>query len=197
MAIERRFLPLPCNLETRADGVDVLSGYGAVYYDGTPGTEFELWGDMFEQFLPGAFADVASQDVRCFFNHDPSLILGRNTAGTLALAVDARGLKYDCQLPDSPNGKNVGVAVQRKDITGSSIGMVVLQETFSQVERDGRQVVLRQIGKVELSDVSPVTFPAYKATAAEIRSLTDRAASVLPVNRSREFRRLQLQGLDH
>jgi HK97 family phage prohead protease len=49
----------------------------------------------------GAFDDVLV--TMCgLFNHDPNFILGRSTSGTLAIAVDDKGLRYDITAPETP-----------------------------------------------------------------------------------------------
>jgi len=168
MNIERRFL----QLETRADETDknTLTGYAAVFHkDGDAGTQFDLVpGRYIERFAPGAFDEtLKSDDILCLFNHERSFVLGRNKAGTLTLSVDARGLKYSCALPDTSCGRDMRISLERRDVSGSSIGFVAEQVTWTEVE-DGPTI--RLIERAKLFDVSPVTYAAYQGTEASLRS---------------------------
>ena len=40
----------------------------------------------------------AKSDVRALFNHDPSLVLGRNKSGTLKMKEDSTGLHYEVDI---------------------------------------------------------------------------------------------------
>ena len=70
----------------------VLEGYAAVF-----NSETDL-GPFREVIKPGAFTDVLTNDVRALINHDPNLVLGRTSNGTLTLEQDERGLKYRVEL---------------------------------------------------------------------------------------------------
>lgn len=154
------------------DGTRRISGHAAVFYDGTPDTEFDVWGIYTERIMPGAFDDaLKDSDVRALFNHDPNQILGRSSAGTLVLSTDDIGLQYSVDLPDTQIGRDVWESVARGDIQGNSFSFRVEEETAA-VSDDGRAV--REITKVQpLFDVGPVTFPAYESTDVQARSIED------------------------
>ncbi|KAA6031356.1 HK97 family phage prohead protease, partial [Pantoea sp. F_11] len=67
-----------------------IVGYGSVF-----DTLSEVIFGFREIIKPGAFDNVLGDDVRALFNHDPNFILGRSAAGTLALSVDDKGLRYE------------------------------------------------------------------------------------------------------
>lgn len=175
MKHEHRFLDsamAAIGCETRAEGGSMIVGYAAVFYDGTPATEYRTpW--FRERIAAGAFDEALKQDdVRALFNHNSDLLLGRMASDTLRLTADKRGLRYEIDAPDTQVGRDVLVSIKRKDITGSSFGFSVIDEDL-QREKDGDDTVLvRVIKNVELYDVSPVTFPAYDATEAEVRAET-------------------------
>lgn len=170
--MERRFIPAPaCNVRLlkRAgdDGPSIIQGYGSVFYDGTPETEFELWHDVFERIMPGTFdRAIAEDDVRGLFNHDPDHVLGRNTASTMLLVVDKKGLRYEIDAPDTQLGHDLGVSIGREDVTGSSFSFNVTDEEWR--TENGKEI--REISGVRLFDVGPVTFPAYEGATAAVRS---------------------------
>ena len=173
--MERRFLEDKASkcVVTRAgeDGPRQIGGYAAVFYDGSPGTEFELWPDTFERIMPGAFDEALARpdDVRARVNHDSNQILGRTSAGTLRLSVDSKGLRYEIDLPDTTAGRDVFESVQRGDIDSSSFAFVNAQETWAR-DRDGNgsDIEIREVHSLELRDVAPVGFPAYEGTTAGV-----------------------------
>lgn len=170
--MERRYTPnASAKIETRADGKPMIVGYSAVFYrSGDAGTEFQLWSDLIERIRPGAFdrAMKEKHDVRGLFNHDPNQILGRTAAGTMRLSVDSVGLRYEIDPPESATG--VMEAIKRGDVTGSSFAFNVTRQTFE--DRKG-EPSLRWIEDVDLFDSGPVTYPAYAATNAGIRGVSD------------------------
>lgn len=185
--MERRYLPneeCPVSLESRSDTAPAkIVGRAAVFYDGTPDTEYELYAAitdadgrvispaLIERINPRAFNKALSerQDVRALFNHDPNLVLGRTSARTLMLAKSLRGLDYEVDPGNTTVAKDVQEHISRKDVTGSSFGFNVREQKFSWDEE--RQADIREILSVDLYDVGPVTFPAYgDATSAATRS---------------------------
>jgi uncharacterized protein len=153
-----------------------IEGYGAVFYNSAdPRTEYQLYTDLFERIAPGAFDEAlqAGSDVRSLFNHDSNWVLGRtiSSPSTLALSVDAVGLKYSVTPPDTQAVRDqVLTPIGRGDIGGSSFMFWAKKVSWIQEDRDGRQVDIRVIEKVELLEVGPVTFPAYQSTTTGLRS---------------------------
>jgi hypothetical protein len=167
--MERRYTPQVVAVESRADDQpSQIAGYAAVYYDGTPETEFVLWEGAVERIMPGAFdRAIREDDVRGLFNHDPNQVLGRTAANTLTLSSDATGLRYVDDVPDTGVGRDVSASIERGDVTGSSFSF-----TITDVEwRVEDEIEIREIRGVRVYDVGPVTFAAYEATSAGIRAL--------------------------
>lgn len=154
-------------LEERGEGDDkkiFLRGHAAVFDDLS-----QNLGGFREKIDPGAFDDVLNDDVRAVFNHDPNFILGRTEAGTLKISTDAKGLVYEVELPDTSQGRDLAVSIERGDITQSSFRFSVEDDAWTE-DDDGRTV--RTIKKVaRLVDVSPVTYPAYLNADVGKRSL--------------------------
>lgn len=182
--MERRFSESQraVSVEKRADGKATITGYAAVFYDGTAATEYELWNDTYgravERILPGAFDGALSRpdDVRGLFNHDANQVLGRTKAGTMRLSVDAVGLKYEIDAADTGTATEVAALIQRGDISGSSFAFSISnagQRWTSTTDASGKASELREILAVELFDVGPVTFPAYDKTTAGLRAAGD------------------------
>ena len=135
-----------------------LTGYAAVY-----GVESHDLGGFREKIAAGAFASVMGADVRCLLNHDPSQVLGRTKSGTLRLSDEQRGLRFECDLPDSPLGENVRAAVARSDLDGASFRFKVGDEDW-----DGDTRTVKTVA--ELHDVTVATYGACPDASVELRT---------------------------
>lgn len=145
------------------DGKKRIEGYFAVF-----GGLYELWPGATESIDPGAFDGALADDIRCLVDHETRLVLGRNTAGTLTLRTDERGLWGVVEINDNDtDATNLYARVQRGDVTQCSFGFDILEEETLQRE-DG--TVHWTIKKVKLYEVSVVTFPAYKDTGVTARA---------------------------
>ena len=146
-------------LEVREEnGEMIIEGYAALY-----NSETDL-GVFRESISPGAFDDVLNDDVRALINHDPSLILGRSSAGTLELSTDEFGLKYRVKLGEQQYAKDLYSSIKRGDISQSSFAFTIKDQSWSE-DRSTRKV--EKVAK--LLDVSPVTYPAYKSATVAAR----------------------------
>ncbi|TVQ59907.1 MAG: HK97 family phage prohead protease [Phycisphaerales bacterium] len=156
-------------IETREDGTRRLTGYAAVYYDGTPGTQYRLWKGAVERILPGAFDSLLASgpDVRALFNHDSDKVLGRTRSGTLTITADTRGLHYDIVLPNTAIASDLAVSVERGDVSGSSFSFGGAVDEW---RREGEMEIREIRGFGLVLDVGPVTFPAYDATTVGARA---------------------------
>lgn len=166
--IDRRY----ATRELRAldqDGALLIEGYAAIFNapaEIIPGA----WG-WWEEILPGAFANCLAQDVRALFNHNANLVLGRTTAGTLALWEDATGLGFRATLPETQAARDLHASISRGDISGCSFSFLPLETRW--IERKD-EPDLRQVVTIEtLFDVGPVTYPAYNDTSVSARSRED------------------------
>lgn len=165
--IESRFLARPVKIEQRAAGDDkkpVIVGYAAVFE-----TLSENLGGFREKIAVGAFDAVMGDDVRATYNHDANIVLGRSSSGTLRLSLDAVGLRYEVDPPDTQAARDLLVSMERGDIAESSFRFMVEDDDWSE-DDDGR--VVRTIKAFRrLIDVSPVTYPAYPDAKVAQRSL--------------------------
>ena len=142
-----------------------MVGHAAVFGEAT-----DIGGWFMEQIEPGAFkASIKKDDVRALFNHNPDFVLGRNTAGTLTMSEDKDGLKVSIDPPDTQVARDLAVSIERGDINQMSFAFRVMEEEWIMAEKP-KDLDLRKIKKVQLYDVSPVTFPAYEGTDIAVRS---------------------------
>ena len=165
-ALERRVMAIDdIELRVTDDESPKITGYAA---------KFNKWsldlGGFREKIQKGAFDEaVDKSDVRALKNHDPNLLLGRTSSGTLRLNTNARGLGFEIDPPDTATGRDTVTEIRRKDITGCSFSFTTAEDDWKYLE-DGR--VERTIIKVdELFDVGPVTYPAYPDTTVAARSM--------------------------
>lgn len=164
--------------EVRAAGdAPVLVGYGAVF-----NRYSQNLGGFVEQVDPAAFNDTLQRldgrRVVGLGNHDPNWLLADTDSRTLALDVDNLGLGYAMNLDlDDPDGKRAERKAATGKFRGSSFSFRVLPDGAEWSTTD-QGFPLRTLRSVELYDVGPVTFPAYRATededlAVALRSLAD------------------------
>lgn len=184
MKLERRIISLaPTRLpELRAKGDGAgerFSGHAAVFNV----LSVELFG-FYERIAATAFDDAldGKNDVRFLINHDSNLVLARNKfgEGTLDLSKDDEGLITEADLPDTSFARDVAESLRRNDVDQMSFGFRTLEDTWEEEELDlvdangeTKKILIpvRTLERVELFDVSVVTFPAYPDTDAGLRYL--------------------------
>jgi HK97 family phage prohead protease len=127
--------------------------------------------EMFERSAFDVVLGNPDSDTVALFNHNPDYLLGRQSAGTLALR-SGESLIFDIDLPDTQWGHDVRVLTQRGDLRGASVGFIAGHAEYRSV--NGIRVNAHS-SVARLRDISPVTFPAYKGTAGslQMRSVQD------------------------
>jgi HK97 family phage prohead protease len=173
--IERRVIPGTVEFRAAGEGggVGTLSALGIVFNEWS----VDL-GGFRERVAPEAVVEtIERDDIRCLFNHDPSLILGRNRAGTMRLSVSSEGLQYETDLADTSIGRDMRVHVERQDVTGNSFGFFVPKDgdVWERREIDGVETLARTLIKMRLADLGPVVFPAYPQTDVQVRDILEAA----------------------
>jgi HK97 family phage prohead protease len=163
--VERRFLPQEFRVADE-NQPPRISGYAAVF-----DSMSEDLGFFREEIDSHAFDNVmgTSPDVRALFNHDANCVLGRTKAGTLRLNLDARGLAYEIDPPDTQVARDLMVSMRRGDVTQSSYAFIVKRDQWTD-NADG-SITRRVLEIEELFDVSPVTYPGFASTSAQVHSL--------------------------
>jgi HK97 family phage prohead protease len=159
--IERRTFTVR-DIETREaeDGAMRLSGYAAVFNDASVPLPFS------ERIAPGAFRKTLSEtpDVRLLINHE-GLPLARTKNGTLTLSEDEVGLRFDADLPDTTEARDLWTLIQRGDVDQMSFAFRVIRQKWS---ADRTERTLTEVSLAD-GDVSVVTYPAYPTTSVEAR----------------------------
>lgn len=141
-----------------------IKGYAAVFNKRSQ----PMFG-MVETIRPGAFTNALKRsDVRALWNHNPDWVLGRQKPGTLRLEEDDKGLRIENDPPDTQWARDLMVSIDRGDVAEMSFSFRVKTDEWTE---EGKFLVRTIIELEELRDVSPVTFPAYRQTKVEARSL--------------------------
>lgn len=165
---ERAF---PFELRQADDGHKIV-GHAAVFNQWS-----EDLGGFQEMIRPGAFAKTIQEaDIRALFNHDSNYVLGRNKAGTLTLAEDAKGLAIQIEPPETTWAKDLQVSMKRGDVNQMSFMFQTVRDEWNNQDP---KAIKRELVEVKLYDVSVVTFPAYPQTLAHVRLME-------AINRSRD-----------
>jgi HK97 family phage prohead protease len=147
---------------TETDGKKYIEGYFSVFCG-----VYELWPGATESVDPKAFDDTINDDIRALINHDTTLVLGRNQAGTLELKVDEKGLWGRVEINEKDqDAMNLYARVERNDVNQCSFGFDILEED-TEYRDDGS--VHWTLKRVKLYEVSVVTFPAYEDTSVQAR----------------------------
>lgn len=151
------------HFETREDQESgkYIEGYFSVF-----NSNYELWEGATESVDPHAFDETLGEDIRCLINHDTTLVLGRNKAGTLELKADSHGLWGRVRInPNDQDAVNLYERVKRGDVDQCSFGFQILKES---TETDGDKIHWT-LERVRLFEVSVCTFPAYESTSVAAR----------------------------
>ncbi len=154
-------------VEVRAsakDGESRVAGLGIVYDEWV-----ELWPGYKERIRKGAVTHAPI--VKSYFNHDPNQVLSTlESTPPLKLAEVDQGLIYDSPIPPTSYGKDLQVNLERGNVKGSSFAFEIPKggDTWSE---DETGVVQRDISKLILYEIGPVTDPAFVQTTAALRSV--------------------------
>jgi HK97 family phage prohead protease len=150
------------SFELRAEGDGMtFTGYASVF--NSPSQDL---GGFIEYVAPGAFKRSlqSRNEVKLLWNHDAGEPLASLRGGSMQLVEDDRGLKVTATLPQTSRGRDVAELLRTNVIDSMSFGFNVIKDTWS---RDGQT---RTLDSVRLFEVSIVSFPAYEATSAQVRS---------------------------
>jgi len=172
--VERRFFTIKdMKLEKRGDGETLpkITGYAAVFNKLSVDMGFR------EKIAPGAFRSaLKTSDARALYNHNPDYVLGRQSAGTLTLREDDRGLWMEVDPPNTSYARDLVENIMLKNIKEQSFGFTVKSDSWDDIESDTPTRTLLEIG--EVFDASVVTYPAYQDTTVALRSLENAKAEI-------------------
>lgn len=144
-------------------GKKFIEGYFVVFNE-----ETELFPGYFEKIAPGAF-EVEGRDIRCLYNHNWDIVLGRQGVGTLEVRTDEKGIWGRVEInADDPQAMAAYARIRRGDIYGCSFGF--------DLDINGEKIVTNTDGtmhstitKGTIYEISPCVFPAYEQTEINAR----------------------------
>lgn len=145
-----------------------LSGQGAPF-DSTA----VIGGAFREQIAPTAFnKTVRDGNMVLLDSHDPAKPLARQSAGTLQVNTDARGLQWSARPSDTSYARDVLTNVRSGNYGGCSIFFSVPKggDSWDKTPADGG-LPQRTLHEVNVREISIVTFPAYTDTNVANRTL--------------------------
>lgn len=159
-----RYIPLEFRGETD-DNKMMIKGYFSVFY-----SDYELFQGFTESIDPHAFDKTISGDIRALWNHDTNIVLGRTSATppTLNIKIDSHGLYGEILInPEDQDAVNAYARIKRGDVRECSFGFDIISEKITELSNGNWH---SDILEVELYEVSPCAFPAYKETSISARS---------------------------
>ena len=153
-------------VEERADGRAVIKGYAVVYNR----LSVDL-GGFRERILPGAFDAVLSRqqgrmDLVSYYNHNPDILLGRESSGTLRVWSDEKGVGFEVTPPASR--ADILELVSRRDVKGASFTFSLNGASGESWTTDDGGRAIREIRAATIYELGPVVQPAYPSTTAQV-----------------------------
>lgn len=158
--------------QTRSDR-PVMFGHFARFNEWT---EIDSWweGRFREQLAPGAFTKTFREQagaIQVLFNHGMDMLVGDKPLGRhTILREDDLGAYAEVPLSDTSYNADLEQLLRDQALRGQSFKFSVVKETWDKEDTDLPE---RTIQEVRLYEFGPVTFPAYQATSAGIRSRAD------------------------
>lgn len=195
-----RMLHTPAALQVREAAGEqsrTITGYAILF--NTPSAP--LWDDDEEEVreviapeaVTRAFLDTC--DIKMTMFHDRQLILARSKegTGTLSYTVDAKGVAFSFEAPNTADGDKALELVRRGDISGCSFMFRARYWDREKVEistetRDGKAYTVYTVRAIEgIYDFTLAADPAYPDTTceAEARELVTHLAEPEPDNKKK------------
>lgn len=186
--LEYRAYTLPGLTVRRENDKPIIAGYAAVFNE----LSVMMWGFR-EEILRGAFAEsIEKNDIRGLWQHETNQVLGRTKNGTLRLWEDEKGLAFELEPPDTTLGRDALTSIERGDVDQMSFGFRSLPDG-DEWRFDEDETLIRTLKRLDLMEISPVTWAAYPQTSVGVRALPNfgdlpdwvqRALSQQPVDHS-------------
>ena len=167
---ERRYA-LNVELKQDEDKKMRLVGYAAKFNNETLIGD-KSWGFR-EVIMPTAFDNCDMRKVPLKYNHDDGyLALASTKNGSLKLEVDEIGLRFEAELLDIQNHKDIYKMVESGLLSECSFAFTIdLENNGSEWVDLEKDIPLRKIHKISrLFDISLVDIPAYENTEVYARS---------------------------
>ena len=151
----------PSDEQRHAGAVPKIVGHAAVF-----NSLSEDLGGFREKIAPGAFTRTladSGEPVYALWNHNPDVIIASTLNGSLRLSQDEVGLRAEITPMDTATVRDMVVKPIRDGLVKKmSFGFRVAKGGDEWRTENGQMT--RTLKDVDLFDVSPVTYPAYRDT---------------------------------
>ncbi len=151
------------NEEMVAEGMAILYNEEVVLWSTDDIEEREL-------ILPGAATEsLENDDWRAVWNHRNDIVLGRKSSGTLETEENENGVMVKITFPDSEEGRSKFSSIKRGDVNQMSFAFIPIDFKEEKIVEGEKTIYKTTISKLQVWEVSPVTFPAYENTEISAR----------------------------
>lgn len=149
----------------------------------------DWWDPYYEVLEPGCITKetLDKQDIKLTMYHDSHIILARSKrgTGTLNYEVDATGVKFWAEMPNTPDGNTALELVKRGDIDGCSFiystdeedsENCVSYEKITEKSDEGEEieVLIRHVKRIDrVYDFTITPNPAYLETSVSRREFEE------------------------
>ena len=131
-----------------------------------------LYDEWYERVAKGAFAKSLEQNtIKALWNHNSDIVLGSTKSRTLQLVEDDIGLRFELELPNSSQAKDIYESIKRGDVDGVSFGFYVRENGDKWEYLKEEDIYERTLLDIDLIEISPTPFPAYPTSEVGKRSL--------------------------
>ena len=131
-----------------------------------------LYDEWYERVAKGAFAKSLEQNtIKALWNHNSDIVLGSTKSKTLQLVEDDIGLRFELELPNSSQARDIYESIKRGDVDGVSFGFYVRDNGDKWEYLKEEDVYERTLLDIDLIEISPTPFPAYPTSEVGKRSL--------------------------
>ena len=127
------------------------------------------FGSFWEDVAPEALKKADLSEVKLLRDHEAGTIVASVTAGTLKVFIDKIGIYFVATLPDTNQGRDIAVLVEKRIITQCSWGFQTRNGDGSQwLSTPNGTPVRRIVDVAKVFDISLCTFPANENTDVSI-----------------------------
>ena len=152
----------------------VIEGY-AIVFNAPSNVLCEGYGSFIETIDRGALTEekLRQWDIRALLEHNAERLLARwrQGVGTLQLSIDATGLRYRFQAPDTVDGNTAVELIRRGDIIGSSFAYLADERSVKWGKAEDGTPTRLVTDITYMEDISVVSRPAYDQTSVTCRFL--------------------------
>ena len=167
-------------LDAATDGMPTMRGHFAVWDNWTEiNSAFE--GRFMERFAPTSMTKTLSEGrdrIQVLFQHGRDPQIGDKPLGPIGrLEPDTVGAFYEVPLLDTQYNRELIPGLEA-NLYGASFRFEVISEEFvarpAKSDHNPLGLPERTVTEARVREFGPVTFPAYQAATAGLRSMTDR-----------------------